>query len=73
MNTAQVSALERFMKSLGDQDKTLVDWADEKKLPIGVVYMVTNRRVSGHRGIGRKVFRAMGLPLPKVKARKVTA
>jgi gp16 family phage-associated protein len=73
MNNAQRSALDRFVNQLHDQDKTLIDWAREHRLNINTVYMVSNHRLAGHRGESRKIFRAMGIPLPTPKSRKATA
>lgn len=58
-----------FLAELEQQDKTLTEWARERKLPMNAVYRVAAQKSMGRWGQARKVLRAMGITPPPVSSK----
>lgn len=65
--------LDDFLQELGDKDMSIKEWARQEGFNFNAVYMVLHGRSAGMRGEGRKVLRAMGLPVPPVSKTVGTA
>lgn len=60
-----------FLAALAKSDVTIAEWAREREFPLSTVYLVTQGRLVGRRGVSRKIVRAMGLPVPPMHGRSV--
>lgn len=65
MSKTTSRTLNDFLKELAAKDKTLRQWASEKKFDLSTVYAVAHGRTKGKWGESRRVMRAMGLSVPE--------